>query len=146
MRLIEADRNGVFELLERQAEPECWRCCSSVRGASMTLRPDAYVSVAVGDLERRAFLEVDRGSESSGTIERKLDACVSYWKSGRELGLHGLHPLTLWLASDRARVDQLEHAVKRQPQAARALFGVVPFDELVRALAEEKTVEHAQRS
>src|SRR6185312_13819090 len=68
--LIESDRSRRFALLGLSAEPACWRSYGGI-GAQrgMTLKPDSYVRVGVGEWELSHFVEVDRGTEGSSTIE-----------------------------------------------------------------------------
>jgi len=138
IRLIEAERSGTLELIERESEPRCWRPYVGAGGAWLTLKPDAYAVVGVGEDELSWFLEIDRGTESTATIERKLAAYVAYWRSGREVAARGVHPRTLWLAPDARRVGQLVSAVGRLPAEAWELFQVVPFDDLITALVQGK--------
>jgi hypothetical protein len=145
LRLIEADRGGRLELLERESEPRCWRSYVGMGGGGLTLKPDAYAVVGVGNDELSWFLEVDRGTESRATIERKLAAYVAYWRSGREVARREVHPRTLWLAPDARRIEQLVSAAGRLPAEAWELFQVAPFDDLLTALTDENGVAHAQR-
>lgn len=54
------------------AEPACWRRVAA-SGGTFTLRPDAYVEIAVDTERRLAWLEIDRGTQSVPvTIARKV--------------------------------------------------------------------------
>src|SRR5581483_2129970 len=99
--LVEADRRGAIELLEFQAEPRCWRRFSGPGGASVALRPDAFVRVGAGDYEHLAFLEVDRGTESIAALARKLDAFRAYAADGAEQQRFGVFPRVVFLAVDQ---------------------------------------------
>ncbi|MGA8364804.1 MAG: replication-relaxation family protein [Solirubrobacteraceae bacterium] len=135
VRLIEADRAGTLELIERQSEPTCWRSFAGPGGGRLILKPDAFAVVATPTLELSWFVEVDQDTESATTIERKLAAHVAYWRSGREVATQGVQPRTLWLAPNARRVGQLERAVGRLPLEARPLFAVAAFDRVIEALS-----------
>jgi Replication-relaxation len=68
VQLREAERTGQLELSRFLAEPACWQRTASLG----TLKPDAYALVASGEVEDAWWLEVDRGTESPGTLQRKL--------------------------------------------------------------------------
>jgi hypothetical protein len=131
VRLIEADRAGNLELIERESEPTCWRAYVGPGGGPLVLKPDAFAVVATPELELSWFCEVDRDTESAATIERKLSAYIAYWRSGREIANRGVQPRTLWLAPTARRVGQLGGAIARLPEQARPLFAVAHFDRAV---------------
>ncbi len=83
-RLVEGDRSGRFELLELTAEPACHRGYAGLAGQQHVLKPDSYVRLGVGEFEDSYFVEIDRGTEGSRTIERQLEAYLDYWRSGQE--------------------------------------------------------------
>lgn len=121
--LIEGDRAGRFELLELAAEPACWRSYGGI-GGQRVLKPDSYVRLGVGEYEDSYFIEVDRGTEGSGTLNRKLREYVTYAGSGQEQERRGVFPRVLWLAPDDARVDAIEQCIRRLPAQTRELFAV----------------------
>jgi hypothetical protein len=123
--LIESDRSRRFELLELSAEPSCWRSYGGVgtqRG--QTLKPDSYVRLGVGEFEDSYFIEIDRGTEGSTTIERKLREYVGYQGTGIEQAKRGVFPRVLWLAPDEDRAEAIEASVTRLPPGSRELFAV----------------------
>jgi hypothetical protein len=134
VRLIESDRAGSWELIQRQSEPTCWRSFAGPGGGHLTLKPDSFAVVATPTLELSWFIEVDRDTESAATIERKLSAYVAYWRSGREVARRGVQPRTLWLAPNARRVGQLRSAIGRLPLEARPLFVVAAFDHVIEAI------------
>ncbi len=123
--LLERSRTGQSELLEFQAEPACWRRFSGIGGQAVTLKPDAFVRLAVGDYEVTAFIEQDMATESLPTIVRKLGVHIDYWRSGQEQHEHGVHPRVWWLVPDAARLKAIGRAIGRVPAEARQLFEVV---------------------
>lgn len=122
--LVETCRFGTAELLTFNAEPACWRRYTGSGGESLTLKPDAYVHVAVGEIERVAFVEVDLATESPNTVHRKCQAFVSYWRTGAEQRIHDIFPLVLWLVPDAHRLHRIREAIRRLSTEAQALFAV----------------------
>ena len=123
--LIEADRSRRFELLELAAEPACWRSYGGIGGQrGMTLKPDSYVRLGVGDYEDSYFIEIDMGSEGSQTLDRKLQEYVAYEATGIEQDKRGVFPKSLWLAPDNDRVEVIERCIRRLRPEARELFAV----------------------
>jgi hypothetical protein len=123
--LREADRSRRVELLELSAEPSCWRSYGGVGAqAGKTLKPDSYVRLGVGEYEDSYFIEVDRGTEGSATIERKLREYVAYEASGIEQEARGVFPRVLWLVPDASRAAAIGASIGRLPKASRELFAV----------------------
>lgn len=132
-RLVEAERAGHVELLRLEAEPACWR-----RSPAVVLKPDSYVRLGLGDFEDSYFIEVDRGTEGSRTIERQLAAYVTYCQSGSEQATRGVFPKTLWLTSRAERVAVIAASLDRLPISDRELFAVAPFDDGIRGMTSAK--------
>jgi hypothetical protein len=124
VRLIEVCRGGNAELLAFDAEPACWRKHTGSGGDLLTLKPDAYVRVGIGEFERHAFVEVDLATESPNTIHRKCQAFVAYWRSGLEQHRHDVFPSVLWLVPDGQRLQRLTEVVRHLSQETHDLFSV----------------------
>jgi len=122
--LREREHHGELELLTFQTEPPCWRTFTAAGGASVTLKPDAYIEVGVGDLALSAFVEIDMATEALPTIERKCHVYVDYWRSGHEQHEHGVFPRVLWLVPDERRRQRLATLLDRLPHEAQPLFTV----------------------
>jgi hypothetical protein len=135
VELVEADRRGELELLGFQSEPECWRTHSDPLGGTVHLKPDAYVRIAQGAYEDRWFVEMDLGSEGSGTLTRKLQAYCEYWRSGQEQAEAGVFPRVVWLAADERRRALLIDICSRLPAETWQLFAVIAPDQLLRLAA-----------
>jgi hypothetical protein len=129
--LTEADRAGLVELLLLEAEPACWRSY----GQRATLKPDSHVRLGIGDYEDSYMVEVDMGTESSRTLERKLKDYLAYEASGREQAEHGVFPKTLWLVPDAERARVIESCIERLPHSAHRLFAVNQFKDMIAAVA-----------
>ncbi|HET7060204.1 MAG TPA: replication-relaxation family protein [Candidatus Saccharimonadales bacterium] len=129
--IVEADRAGLVELLWLEAEPACWRSY----GQRATLKPDSHVRLGIGDYEDSYMIEVDMGTESSRTLERKLGDYLTYEASGREQAEHGVFPKTLWLVPDAERARVIESCIERLPRSAHRLFAVNQFKDVIAAVA-----------
>lgn len=123
-QLSEAERNGRFELLSRDAEPVCWR-----NSAGAVLKPDSYLRLGIGDFEDSFFIEVDRGTLGSRALRRQLGCYANYYRSGVEQGERGVFPRVLWLAPDARRVEAIAELIALLPSAERELFAVAKFDD-----------------
>jgi hypothetical protein len=129
VRLVEAERAGSGELLTFDAEPSCWRTFPGAAGQPVTLKPDAFVQLAVGDFEHSSFIEVDRGTESVPTLVRKMGVYAAYWRSGLEQAKHGVFPRVLWLAISARSVQNIARALRQVPADAQHLFHAAFLDD-----------------
>lgn len=133
--LVERGRSGRSELLEFVAEPACWRRYAGPSGASLLLKPDAYLRLGVGAFEDRWFVEVDRGSEGPSTLAHKARAYTSYWQSGRE---QPVFPKVLFVVPDEARKAVMVDVLAALPSETWPLFGVGLSETSVALLAGER--------
>jgi hypothetical protein len=131
VRLREAERQGGFQILDFQAEPQCWRKHPGPGGGSEICKPDAYVRLANGAFEDSFFIEVDRSTENISTLTRKLDAYRRYWSSGIEQAKHGVFPRVLWLVPNERRHQVVVDACNRQPADAWQLHQVTLYDDAI---------------
>jgi hypothetical protein len=131
VRLREAERRGDFQILDFQAEPQCWRRHPGPGGGTETCKPDAYVRLAIGAFDDSWFVEVDRSTESATTLDRKLGAYRRYWSSGIEQAKVGIFPRVLWLVPDERRHQVVSDACNRQPAEAWQLHQVTIYDDAV---------------
>jgi hypothetical protein len=122
--LVEAQRQGRCDLLTFEGEPACWRSYIGLGGQSLTLKPDAFVRLGVGEFEERAFLEVDCGSEGRGALLRKCQRYVDYFNAGTEQANHGVFPRVVWSTTTQARVGLLSDVCASLPAEYWRLFGV----------------------
>jgi hypothetical protein len=124
VELNERARSGQCKLLQLDAEPGCWRRFSGIGGQRITLKPDAFVQLAVDEWEIAAFIEQDMATESLPTITRKCGVYVDYWRSGQEQRDHGVFPRIWWLVPDVARLKAIARATQRLPSEARNIFTI----------------------
>jgi hypothetical protein len=128
--LRRAERAGALEVLAFEAEPVCWRTFTGRHGEPAVLKPDAYVELRLADRRRLWFVEVDRGTVSTASLERKLARYADYLQTGREQAAHGgAFPRVVWVAPNQRRAAHL----KALCTAANRRLGA----ELHRLLAEE---------
>jgi hypothetical protein len=126
--LVEADRSRRIELLELASEPSCHRTYDGAHGL-LTLKPDSYVRLGLGDFEDSYFLEVDRGTEGSRAITGQLERYVAYRESGQEQAERGVFPRVLWLASNARRADVIGDCAAELAEPERELFRTAVFDQ-----------------
>ena len=138
IRLQEAERSGLCELLHFEAEPACWRRFVGAGGESLNLKPDAFVIIAIGDYEHLSFVEVDLDTEGSATIRRKGEIYRRYAGCGREQAAHGIFPRVVFLAQTEQRQRVLRAALQTTPDGA-ALFVVGSLADPVTALTGAAT-------
>jgi hypothetical protein len=129
-----AARQGSLELLACQAEPTCWREFGAI-GGRRVLRPDAFLSLGVGEYELRWFIEVDRASESLPVVTRKCRLYGDYYQAGVEQGRGGVFPRVCWIVPDELRAERLRRAIARDRQLPAGLFVVTTEMQSVAALA-----------
>jgi len=79
------------------------------------------------------MLEVDRGTEASGTIRAKVARHLSYYRTGQET----IHPRVLWSVPDTRRAAQIVEVIQRLSPLDRQMFSVCLQGEVVESLAEE---------
>jgi hypothetical protein len=137
VRLNEATLAGDLDLIEVETEPQCWRGFLSMMGARLVLKPDLFVRIGAGAFEDRWFFEIDLGTESVPTITNKAKRYCAYYRAGDEQERHGVFPRVVWTAPDRRRAEQIAAALEALPHAARRLFVIWPYEEVVGRLAAE---------
>jgi Replication-relaxation len=126
-----ASRQGLLDLLEAQAEPDCWREFGGI-GGRRWLRPDAFLALGSGDYELRWFIEIDRSSESLPVVVRKCQLYADYYQSGREQAAHGgVFPRVCWIVPDEPRAERLRQAIARDPHLPAQLFVVTTAERAV---------------
>lgn len=103
-----AEADDQLKLNRYFGEPECWRKRIGPFGQPLTLKPDAYVEVMVGERRLHWFAEVDLATESLTVIARKGRAYLDHYRSGAETNVM---PRVLWLAPNMKRRDQLERTL-----------------------------------
>lgn len=133
--LVAAERGGLLDLLDFEAEPDCWRRYVDGFGAQVALKPDAFVRVGVGAYEDRCFIEVDLGTESRSVVARKLRAYLDYFQAGQEQTEHGVFPRVLLLTDSETRRAVLVELCARLPAEAWQLFTVQTLDRSTAAIS-----------
>lgn len=135
VRLREAERAGQLELSGFLAEPACWQRTASLG----TIKPDAYALVAAGEVEDAWRLEVDRGTESPGTLRRKLNLYLLAAQAG-VTGPDGILPRVLVTVPNERRLTTVRSITDSLGANAARLISVslheaaIPF--LVQVLRE----------
>lgn len=117
--LSELARQGAFELLDFRAEPAAW----VPDGLGGLLKPDAYLSLAVGGLADDWFIEIDLATEHLPTLKRKAETYVSFYQRG-QLGPNGVMPKVLFSVPDEQRREAILTMLAHQFHSTPALFHV----------------------
>lgn len=129
LRLLEAARGGVIELVSVELEPASWRSFLGLGGERRLVRPDLSVITALGDYEDHWFLEVDLATEHPATIVRKCRHYEDYRASGQLQRDLGVFPRVVWLVPSKARQERLTGALQ-QAQLDPGLYRVVLAQDL----------------
>lgn len=132
-------RDGLAELLVFDAEPACWRRFTGSGGQLITLKPDAFVRIGLGEFEQQAFIEMDLDTESLPTIEGKCRRYLAYWRSGQQQQEQGVFPRVWWLTPTEQRLRGITGVVQRLAHDAQALFTVVLRSEATQRLTHWPT-------
>lgn len=132
--LSEREQAGAVEVLGFDAEPLCWRRFTSAHGATAYLKPDAFVRLGVGEVERAAFVEIDRATESRSTLAVKLRAYRQYWDTGREQERRGYFPRVVFAVPSEERKAVLVDLFGGQPTETWPIWQVVLADDLTDVL------------
>lgn len=134
VRLREAERDGVLEMLAFDAEPAAWRFFTGLGGSRVWLKPDAFVRMAAGEFEHVSFVEVDRATQSAPALARKLTVYRRYHATGREEVRFGLFPQVVLLVPGDARKEVAVDVCAAQPPDSWPLWRVAPYDDALMAL------------
>ena len=124
------------ELLGFNSEPACWRWFTGTGGELVVLKPDAAVQVGARDLILSTFVEVDLGTETLPTIQKKCERYIAYWRSGVEQQRTkmaddeaGVFPLVVWLVPDAHRRANITRVLGRLASDTAGLFTVALLEE-----------------
>jgi hypothetical protein len=129
----EAAARGEADLLAFEAEPACWRRYVGPMSQVLTLKPDAFARVGVGDWELVWFIEVDLGSVGQAARASQAAAYRAYWRSA---AAGEVMPRVLWLCSDERVVSRAAVAIgpEREPEG---LFVITHKDQVLSCLCGE---------
>ncbi len=118
--LVDAERHGRLAIGVFSPEPECWRPYTGAWAAALTLKPDAYLKLAVGDYEYSWFIEQDMATEAQTTIEGKARRYHDYYRSGTEQAERGVFPRVLWIVPNTSRAERVREALNGSPPTPSA--------------------------
>jgi hypothetical protein len=133
--LVESEREGAVEVIIFDPEPGCWREYLGPWGARLTLKPDAYLKLGVGEFAYSWLIERDMATESLATIERKARRHMDYHQSGSELRARGVAPRVAWIVPDEDRAEAIQGVLDRLPTDAKRLFAVATDTEVLGVLS-----------
>jgi hypothetical protein len=119
VQLREAERAGHAELTRFLAEPACWQRTATLG----TLKPDAYLLIASGQVEDAWWCEIDRGTEGRTALRRKLQHYLLAAQAG-VTGPDELLPGILICVPDDRRLDSVTEIIQGLPPPTAMLFHV----------------------
>jgi len=134
------DEEGI-ELLDVEPEPAAWRAFTDGL-IETTLKPDLALRTADTEYELIWFIEIDCGTESRPTIQRKCQVYGAYCRSGIEQRRHGVFPRTLWVAPDEDRARQIRQAIE-SADVQSSLFAVTTAEKPIDVLTNFDASGHA---
>lgn len=134
VRLREAARDGRFDLLDLDTEPECWREFTASHGGAQWLKPDLYVVTANTTVEEHAFVEIDRATEHLPAILRKCAVYQRYFQTGTEQHRQGIFPAIVWVVPNEQRAAKLRASIHDDPTLADTLFRITSAQNAVAVL------------
>lgn len=134
-QVIEHERVSTLCCSVRQTEPACWRRFTGPGSQAMVLKPDTFLRISNGERERDFLIDVDRGTEGSRTIERRLGTYVEYRSHATDYGPDEF-PRVLWLARTDKRVGVIRDVVDYLPKQTRQIFRVANFDSAIQVVGE----------
>jgi hypothetical protein len=137
VELVDAERRGLVEIATFSPEPECWRPYAGAWGAPVTLKPDAYLKLAIGEYEYSWFIEQDMATEAQTTIEGKARRYHNYHRTGTEQAEHGVFPRVLWIVPDAPHAETVRETLERLPADAHRLFAVTTTADAIVLLSTE---------
>lgn len=120
-----AHREQKLELVRREVEPAAWRKYVGLGGASITLKPDAYLETTPtpgSEFVDAWFVEIDLGHEGIPTLIKKCHEYEQYRRQGIEQEDGGF-PLIIWSMThkDPAKAARRRVALQEAIRADRRL-------------------------
>lgn len=128
VELVMASRDSDAELVSFATEPHCWRDFIGRHGQRTWCKPDAHVTVGLGEYELTSVIEVDLGTEGTTALARKFDRYIDLYQSGTEQRRSGVFPRVIWLAESDARVEMITEVAARLDPTMWQLFVVGRLD------------------
>lgn len=113
--VTKSDRHPSASLVRFDPEPHSWRQHLDGGGVEHHLRPDAFAVVEHPDRRSLWFVEIDRGTEGSPTLRRKIRQYAEWFELGIEQQSLGAFPRVLWHAETAARRAQIERLASEVP-------------------------------
>jgi hypothetical protein len=140
VRLSEAVRAGAIEEAHAVPEPACWREFIGSYGQRLCLKPDLFATTvkAGSDFEDVWFIEVDMGTESLPTIQRKLKAYEAYHKSGVEQTKEGVFPRVVWLVLDEERAAAINTVIAGLSDTGKTIHKAMTLNEFIKQLTNKE--------
>lgn len=134
-QLVTRAADAALDVLLLDPEPAAWRPFHD-GATAVTLKPDLALQLADDHYEASWFVEIDCGTESRPTLQRKCQTYDTYWRTGIEQREHGIFPQTLWIAPDESRARLIGSAIETATNVEPALFAVTTGDRALDVLTD----------
>jgi hypothetical protein len=126
--VFEAQRHGLLEVLDIEAEPTNWRTFLGPHMKTVTVKPDLTLVTASGSFEEHWFIEYDRASEHLPKVIGKCRTYVAYAATGAEQTERGVFPRVLWVVPDEHRQAAIQRAIESERDLPNDYFVVCTVD------------------
>jgi len=134
VQVFEATYRDDFDLLELEAEPDCWREFQNAAGGREWLKPDLFIVTANTDTESHLFVEVDLGTEHLPAVIRKCETYHRYRQTGQEQTARDLFPAVVWIVPTVARAEKVRATIRAHPTLTPDMFIITTPDQALAVL------------
>lgn len=124
---VYCDINARLNIVRYETEPD-----THVKINYVPLLPDMYVEIELGNLTRRAWLEIDLGTERPKQLKDKMSRYHHAWNGAGEKW--NPWPYVVWCVPDMKRRAELESLIKLEPVDSQAMYRVAVFEHVVPTL------------
>lgn len=119
---------GSLTISGLSSEPDCW-----LEFGNDILKPDLFVELMrPGGEQMLYWFEIDMGTEGQRQIREKLERYIRCWKHPEAAGW-SQWPITVFVAVDAERANELRSIVARLPADERHFFRVATLQSLAQA-------------
>jgi hypothetical protein len=139
VQVFEATYRDDFDLLELEAEPECWREFQNSVGGREWLKPDLFLVTANAEVESHAFVELDLATEHLPAVLRKCETYHRYRQTGQEQTARDLFPAVVWIVPTQARAEKVRSAIRDHPTLTPDMFIITTPDQALTVLGPGDT-------
>jgi hypothetical protein len=96
------------------------------------LEPDLFVVLDLEHVQRRAWLEIDLGTERPKQLREKMGRYYHAWSGAPDRWRPW--PFVVWVVPDEKRRAELESLIKLEPAESQGMYRVTLFEDVVETL------------